>query len=847
MKILKTKSKTATIALLLVLTISVFAASVQLVSGYETFKTYGFVAVTPNPVQINQQVLVTFRVDKNPPTATGITGDFWENLNVHITKPDGTEETLGPFTADATGGSWTLYYPNQLGTYTFQMTWPGDWVNTTAYERWYTETESSVVELLVQEEPIENPSNPAPTNDYWERPIFGENKGWWQISDSWLMEGYDYTTRNFAGYTALAPYTSAPESAHVLWTKELTFGGVVGGKYEDQTFYTGLSYEQLYAPLIVNGRIIYDDNNMGMSKGGGTFCVDLYTGEEIWYLSDVTIDFAQLLDYDSPNEHGILAYLWDTAGTTWHCYDAFTGEFKFSIENVPSGTIVFGPKGELMVYNVVANYGSDWYVYCWNQTKVVGDDWSYPARSSPASSGGVCDGSTGYEYNVTVPTAPEIIPPSERVEGALAFGHRWDPADVKVEDGYILAEATISTGYPWTILYIAYDMETGEELWTATTQIEGQYIRKSQNIEDDVFTLFDEPLMQLYGYDMKTGNKIWTTPTFGTGWGAYSRDFHLAYGKAYTAGFDGYVRAYSLTDGSLEWEYYFGSSGYETPSGTYSVYNGFTLADGMIYVANDEHSPDSVLPRGARTVCLNAETGDLIWDISGGLVRPVIADGYLTACNTYDNMIYTIGKGPSATTVSAPQTAVDLDTAVVLTGTVTDQSPAQPGTPAVSDESMTGWMEYLHQQGSCPADVTGVPVTLTAIDPNGNSQTIGTVTTDAGGSYGIMWTPPVEGLYQITATFDGTDSYGSSYATTYLGVGPAVSAATPIEPDTETPDTETPDTETPDTETPDTETPDTETPTTEAPLISTEVAIIAAVAVACVIGVAAFWALRKRK
>ena len=37
-------------------------------------------------------------------------------------------------------------------------------------------------------------------------------------------------------------------------------------------------------------------------------------------------------------------------------------------------------------------------------------------------------------------------------------------------------------------------------------------------------------------------------------------------------------------------------------------------------------------------------------------------------------------------------------TTVMLRGTVIDMSPAQPGTPAISDESMDTWMDYLQLQ-----------------------------------------------------------------------------------------------------------------------------------------------------
>ena len=109
---------------------------------------------------------------------------------------------------------------------------------------------------------------------------------------------------------------------------------------------------------------------------------------------------------------------------------------------------------------------------------------------------------------------------------------------------------------------------------------------------------------------------------------------------------------------------------------------------------------------------------------------------------------------------------------MVIKGTVLDQSPAQPGTPCVSKDSMTTQMEYLHMQ--CPIDgiwgnetITGVPVTLTAIDSNGTVIDFGTTTTNGYyGTFSMAWTPPNEDTYQIIATFAGDESYGSSAAAT---------------------------------------------------------------------------------
>ena len=76
---------------------------------------------------------------------------------------------------------------------------------------------------------------------------------------------------------------------------------------------------------------------------------------------------------------------------------------------------------------------------------------------------------------------------------------------------------------------------------------------------------------------------------------------------------------------------------------------------------------------------------------------------------------------------------------------------------------------------------------LTAVDLNGDSQTIGEASTDIAGKFGKSWTPTVEGDYMIVATFEGTESFGSSLDTTYLTVGSTTTEPTPAPTPTPTP------------------------------------------------------------
>jgi hypothetical protein len=118
---------------------------------------------------------------------------------------------------------------------------------------------------------------------------------------------------------------------------------------------------------------------------------------------------------------------------------------------------------------------------------------------------------------------------------------------------------------------------------------------------------------------------------------------------------------------------------------------------------------------------------------------------------------------------------------MVIQGTVLDQSPGAPGTPAISDNDMTQWMEYLYMQQPLPTNAVGVPVSIDAIDPNNNNVHLGDATSDASGHYAFAWeTPNIPGQYTIIAHFTGSKSYfgSSAEATTYVSeVAPTPSPA----------------------------------------------------------------------
>ena len=260
--------------------------------------TSSFIHVAPDPAGLGQTVTVGFWVNEPPPTA-GPYGDRFGNMTVKVTHPDGTAETLGPFTSDDTGGTYTTYTPNKLGTYTFQMIFAG-WTltnqnpNPNAPVSVFTgdvflPSTSSPVTLTVQQDPVGGVSSaPLPTS-YWQTPINAMNViNWYQLAGaSLLVTGY--STSSGALYNVSSnynPYTLAPQTAHILWTRPVAFGGVLGGQYGGSTtygnYYSTEQYEHKFEALVINGYLYYTQFPGSSSNPTANVCVDLRTGQTVW-------------------------------------------------------------------------------------------------------------------------------------------------------------------------------------------------------------------------------------------------------------------------------------------------------------------------------------------------------------------------------------------------------------------------------------------------------------------------------------------------------------------------------------------------------------------------------------
>ncbi len=788
---LKKSAFYTTIAIVLIVLCAIPAINLPTVEGAGSKKTFAFIGALPNPVGVGQEVLLHLGI--SDPTAWPQSG--WTGITVIVTRPDGTNETLGPFSTDTTGGTGTIYIPATAGNYTLQTFFPQQ-TNTVAASGYpvgtvFAASSSTPLKLVVQEDPIPYyPSGALPT-EYWARPINAQLREWAAVSGNWLSPSSLFGPAIWPAWIAYGN-ADAPDSPHILWTKPIgdTMGGLIGGEYGGDSYGTGDAYEGKWAgSIIINGILYYNKFESGQPHQQ-VVAVDIHTGKELWTkdFNNSRIAFGQVLDFKSFNYMGAFSYLWTTVGTTWHAWEPLTGDWRYSMTNVPSGTSIYGPNGEICRYTYDLAHG--WMTF-WNSTKVIfgnGADADLGSWGSKVR-GVTYDASRGIEWNKTLPMN---LPGSVRVSflHEMAMGSLNTVEEIKIwgislkpgQEGTLIFNKSWKTPSEWTEGNVSFAGMSGG--WTA------------YSIEDKVAVLSIKETRSHYAFSLENGNFMWGPTPSQIYLDMYFGDGKLiADGKFYSANVGGIVYCYDVKTGKLLWTYAADDPYTEFQFGNNWWLEPMFLADGKLYLGHAEHSANNPRPRGAPFICLNATTGDVVWRVNG-LLRTshwgglaIIGDSIMVMQNTYEQQIYAVGKGPSAITVEAPLTAVKTTESLVIRGTVTDVSPGvnsdaltarfPNGVPVVSDESMGDWMKYVYQQFERPTNATGVPVELTAIDPNGNYRIIGTTTTDSRGFFSLQWNPDVSGKYTVIATFAGTGGYYGSSAETAFAVDDPAATASP--------------------------------------------------------------------
>ena len=767
-----------------------------------TVRMIAYMSVGPSPVGVGQLVTVNIWTSPAPGAGRARTG-----YTVTITKPDGTTSKVGPINSYvADGTSWFSYVPDTVGTYTFKFDAPGDYYPAGRYQNgvlmtnnsgslydsaYYQPSSTENQQIDVQSNFVMSwPPSPLPT-DYWTRPVIANFREWAQIMGDypWYGPGGGInwpadTNPYWSSQQRFTPYVQGPTSAHVVWRRMGIMSGIIGGDFGRESIGgMGGGIQTLPSPgvpnIIYNGRCYQTVTKIMPVLINGTYynqpasvweCYDLRTGQVYWDIQGAAAPSA--IEYTEGNkavaggeaQATTTVALIGISGSRLYRYNALTGAVSMNISIAPLSSATYYMNGYALS---VQSMGA-------GQYRLI--NWTTIGTTSSLSNRIIS--------NITWPWSS--IPSTTDFNAGIA--------------------ATVSgitqSGARVGLSVQGASLKTGASLWNSTVMDEPQYSGSCQVADHGKVAVLSSRGYWI-AWDLYTGNLAWKGqvmdyPWGATAFGAYS--VQSAYGLFYWEAYDG-IYAYNWTNGKIAWHfkspalYQFDSNYYDNGTAQNPFDQGAVVAGGMIYSYNNEHSAISPIARGWKMFGVNATTGEGVWNITVPGTCGPIQDGYMVGDSFYDGCLYVFGKGRSETTITAPLTAITLGQSAVITGTVMDKSPGDLGSyqnptartdfpqkvPCVSKESMQTYMDYLYMQIPIPSGykVTGVPVSIDAIDATGNSVHIADVTSDFSGSFGYMWKPTKAGEYKVTATFAGDDSYGSSFAGTTVGVVEAPQATEP--------------------------------------------------------------------
>jgi outer membrane protein assembly factor BamB len=742
----------------------------------------------------------------------------------------------GQFLSDSTGSTYTAYTPDQTGNYTFvlhfqqlQYLWQSANPTKAHYfsgvdNTWYGVTLKAsdyTLTVNVQQDPVTLNGLPIIQNvptEYWTRPIEGQNTGWYQVSSNWLSGPHDRD--NGGAENRYQAEGIAPNSAHILWTRPTEDNGLVGGLIgarDDNTagnaFNAGSQYQPRWTnQIIMYGRLYYSPNVLSSGSSSAMDCVDLRTGELLWERDtgganvegllgvSTTANMAQFGYYysqDDPNEHGIQNPGWLFSSNYAIGYQPERGIPFLNITGVPSGFELQAPNGENIRYSLlnVGTSASPSYVLSqWNSSKTIP---MIGAGSNPSSNQINASTTARFDFyriplSFKFATTPTI---RAGVIGDYLWGSNgtWNTGTSGPNYAYA-DEVTI-----WKIS-VKPDSTFGNLVYMKNMRIDDPATNQNEMIEratgaERRFVTILVPSCAFKIYDIDTGNLVGTTDAQADfqAYGYFTwpslisqTQTKMAYGTLFTGGYTGAVSAYSLADGHLMWRDIYPAGGQKIPNYVQMI---GMIADGKIFVGTHEHSADTPLYKGERIKALNATDGTEMWSMAGWAypMTWAVADGIAVFWNNYDAQVYALGKGPSQMTTYVQNDVITFGNSVMIKGAVTDVSAGTKqkeqtarfptGVPAVNDASQAQWMEYVYMQKGKPTNTTGVDVTISVIDSNGNFREIGTTKTIEG-FFSLNWKPDITGTYTVYASFAGTESYWPSHAVTAFNVDAAAPTAT---------------------------------------------------------------------
>jgi outer membrane protein assembly factor BamB len=636
------KKSICSLSLVLMLTMTLMMAFSQpglaQIAIPQPVKTAGYISIAPTLIGVGQTATVNLWVFPLP--SNYLYQPFYkgfEGITVTFTKPDGTKDTFmpvdgtGQFAAGQTeslGSMYFSYEPNMAGDWSATFTMPEQNITDNTGIVIYSACTSSAAYFTVQTDPVNAgllngyPWAELPNeNTFWNYPINSNNREWNAISGDWLQGGTGNGALNvpFSGVTSRLwqPYGTGPNTGHIVWSQQLSIGGLVGGDYGSLS-YSAISSSSGRGVVVMAGKVYANVPSTNTFK-----CIDLATGEELYTASgSITcgIHLPGNAAYQSNNDPSVVlassygstptAYLYQASGTTWNYYNPLTGAIVRSLSNCSSARLVDGTN---LAYGAASGN-----LFAWNMSKVVNNNWP-----------------TGIEWSRPLPET--LLGSSPAI-----FGITADVSTIVLRT---------------TNQYWGYSAKDGTSLWnlTITYPVLSNQAITLYGVDD--FIVYNGADSTFNCYSMATGALLWTSDSlsdspWATTWTIYSSETN-DYDNLYLMFPDGTMTALSLENGETLWRSQaILSTEYTNNVVPYVV--GLVMEGGNIYAYAGYSTAYQLnpIPRFAMLTCVNATTGNTIWTLNGGIHPVAAANGYVIGPGINDGNLYCVGKGQTSTTVT---------------------------------------------------------------------------------------------------------------------------------------------------------------------------------------------------
>jgi hypothetical protein len=460
----------------------------------------------------------------------------------------------------------------------------------------------------VQQEPVPIYQEHALPTEYWSRPIDTQLRTWTVLAGNWQRNPDNLVTQG---------NLDAPETAHILWTKTLELGGIVGAETGDATWTTGDAYQGMFASsVILNGILYYNTYAVSDAKAAnpiqGIKAVDLRTGDELWFRNgSYRLSFGQLLYVDTMNMQGAYGYIWSTDGSTWTAFDALNGDYVYKMVGVPSGVTVIGPNNEILIYTV-NNKG---WMTLWNSTTVVNQghwdnatqswDWEFgrywDPRGKTPTMNSTWDAANGYNWNVSVPaglSGAAYAKINNKLVGASIVGLKYVniwAVDLHPESrGRLLYNETWNAPSDW---YDGYQ---------TISRIGG-------SVDNGLIAVWSKETQQIWGFSTDTGKYLWGPTERQNYLDMYGMQSLITDGKLFAQGMSGILYVYEAKTGKLLYTYRAPDTYNQNLWGDQWNIRPLFVADGKLYMGTAEHSPNDPRPKDAAFSCINITDGTEIF------------------------------------------------------------------------------------------------------------------------------------------------------------------------------------------------------------------------------------------